>query len=167
MPTPSTSLDELCSDPGTAPTSWDDTLRALEDAELFWIATVRRTGQPHMTPLVAVWLDDALHFCTGEAEQKAVNLRNNQNVILLTGCNRWKDGLDVVVEGRACRITDRSTLAKLSRLWARKWDGRWEYEPGDDGFGGEGSETVLVFSVQPTKVLAFAKGTFSATRHVF
>ena len=166
MLSPTTSLDEVCSDPGATPTTWDDTRRALEDAQLFWIATVRSAGQPHMTPLVAVWLDDALHFCTGEAEQKAVNLRDNQNVILMTGCNGWEGGLDVVVEGRASRVTDRTTLARLSKLWATKWDGRWEYEPGADGFGGEG-ESVLVFSVRPRKVLAFAKGAFGATRHVF
>jgi hypothetical protein len=43
-------------------------------------------------PLVAVWLDDAIHFATGRGEQKAVNLRTNQNVILTTGCNDWEQG---------------------------------------------------------------------------
>jgi hypothetical protein len=119
-----------------------------------------------MTPLVAVWVDEALHFCTGEAEQKAVNLRGNQNVILMTGCNRWDGGLDVVVEGQAIRVTDRSTVQRLAEAWARKWDGRWEYEPDDGGFKGEG-EGIQVFSVRPAKVFAFAKGNFSHTRHMF
>jgi general stress protein 26 len=167
MTTPTTKLDTVFSDPGTTATSWDDTREALEAAELFWIATVRADGRPHMTPLVAVWLDDAVHFCTGEAEQKAVNLRGNQNVILMTGCNQWDGGLDVVVEGQAVRVTDRSTLERLAEVWARKWDGRWEYEPGDDGFEGDENEGVLVFSVRPAKVFAFAKGNFSHTRHVF
>ena len=105
MTTPTTELDAIFSDPGTTATSWEDTRRTLEAAELFWIATVRTDGRPHMTPLVAVWLDDALHFCTGEVEQKAVNLRGNQNVILMTGCNQWDGGLDVVVEGPAVRVT--------------------------------------------------------------
>ncbi len=28
-------------------------------------STVRPDGRPHVTPLLAVWADDALHFCTG------------------------------------------------------------------------------------------------------
>jgi nitroimidazol reductase NimA-like FMN-containing flavoprotein (pyridoxamine 5'-phosphate oxidase superfamily) len=164
MTTPTTKLDEIFSDPGATATSWEDTRKALEGAELFWIATVRADGRPHMTPLVAVWLDDALHFCTGDVEQKAVNLRSNQNVILMTGCNRWDGGLDVVVEGQAVRVTDRSTLERLAAAWARKWDGRWEYEADDNGFKGNG---VLVFAVRPARVFAFAKGNFSHTRHLF
>lgn len=35
---------------------------------------MRADGRPHVTPLVAVWLDGAPHFSTGPAEQKAVNL---------------------------------------------------------------------------------------------
>src|SRR5215469_13649805 len=114
MATPTTDLDAIYSDPGATATSWEQTRETLETAELFWIATTRADGRPHMTPLVAVWLDDALHFCTGEAEQKAVNLRSNQNVILMTGCNTWDGGLDVVVEGQALRITDRGTLERLA-----------------------------------------------------
>ncbi len=98
------------------------------------------------------------HFCAGGAEQKAVNLRGNQNVILMTGCNQWDRGLDVVVEGQAVRVTDRSTLERLAEVWARKWDGRWEYEPDDGGFKGDENEGVLVFSVRLAKVFGFGKG---------
>jgi len=167
MTTPTTTLNAICSDPGATATSWEDAREALKAAELFWIATVRDDGRPHMTPLVAVWLDDALHFCTGETEQKAANLRRNQNVILLTGCNQWDGGMDVVVEGQAVRVTDRRTLERLAEAWTRKWDGRWEYEPGHDGFRGDGKESVFVFTLRPNKVFAFAKGNFSHTRHAF
>jgi len=99
MQQPVTELDTRFSDPNAVVTDWEETCRALEDAELFWITTVRNDGRPHVTPLVAVWLDDAIHFATGAGEQKAVNLRTNQNVILTTGRNEWEQGLDVVVEG--------------------------------------------------------------------
>jgi hypothetical protein len=72
-----------------------------------------------------------------------------------------------VVEGQAVRVADRGTLQGLAEVWARRWDGRWQYEPADGGFQGDGNEIVLVFSVRPTKVLAFAKGNFSHTRHTF
>ncbi len=114
-----------------------------------------------------MWLDDALHFCTGEAEVKAINLRSNHNVILMTGCNSWESGQDVVVEGQAVRVTERDSLQRLAAAWARKWDGRWEYEVGASGFQGDEHDDVLVFSVRPAKVFAFAKGEFSHTRHLF
>jgi len=98
-----------------------------------------------------------------------VNLRTNQNVILTTGCNQWERGFDVVVEDEAVQVRDESVLERLAETWATKWDGRWHYEVHDGSFRHEGgSGPVLVFSVKPTKVLAFAKGTFGqTTRHRF
>ena len=95
-------------------TAWEDTRRVLETAELSWISTVRADGRPHVTPLVAVWLDGALCFCTGAGEQKAVNLRGNPHVVLTTGCSRWESGLDVVVEGEAVQVTDDERLRRLA-----------------------------------------------------
>ena len=120
-------------------------------------------------PLVAVWADGAIHFCTGAAEQKAINLRASPHVILMTGCNQWDAGLDVVVEGDAVQVTGRDRLKRLAEAWTTKWDGRWQYAVGDDCFHHDevDPEKIFVFSVTPTKVLAFAKGTFSHTSHRF
>ena len=168
MTTPVTSLDQRFSDPAAAATSWDTTRRALETAEMFWISTVRADGRPHVTPLVAVWADGALYFCTGGAEQKALNLRANPHVVLTSGGNGWDEGLDVMVEGDAVLVTDSGTLSRLARAWAAKWDGRWHFQVRDGSFHHEGGgEPVLVFGVAPAKVLAFTKGTFSHTRHRF
>jgi nitroimidazol reductase NimA-like FMN-containing flavoprotein (pyridoxamine 5'-phosphate oxidase superfamily) len=166
MSSPATSLDSRFSDPDAGPTSWDDTVRVLESAELFWITTVRADGRPHVTPLVAVWLDGAIHFCTGDTEQKALNLRINPHVVLTTGCNSWDHGLDVVVEGDAVQVTDDETLKRLAEAWRTKWDGRWQFDWRGGTFHHEVGE-ALVYAVVPTKVLAFGKGTFSHTRHRF
>jgi general stress protein 26 len=167
MNTASGELDARFSDPGAVATDWDETRRVLEAAELFWISTVRADGRPHVTPLVAVWLEGAIHFTTGDGEQKRVNLRGNPHVILTTGCNRWDQGLDVVVEGDAVRQTDQGMLERLAAAWATKWTGRWQFEARDGCFHHPGGGSALVFSVTPTKVLAFAKGTFGVTRHRF
>jgi general stress protein 26 len=167
MTQPTTKLDTRFSDAGATPTSWDDTVRELERAELFWITTVRADGRPHVTPLVAVWLDGAIHFSTGAAEQKALNLRANRHVILSTGCNRWDRGLDVVVEGDAVQVTDDTTLQRLADGWRTKWDGRWRYEARQGSFGHEDGGEALVFAVAPAKVLVFGKGTFTHTSHQF
>src|SRR3954466_7931187 len=128
MRQPLTELDARFSDQDAVATDWEETRRALEEAELFWISTVRADGRPHVTPLVAVWLDDAIHFATGPDEQKAINLQTNAHVILTTGCNTWDRGLDVVVEGDAVRVTDDAVLERLAKCWTTKWDGRWHYE---------------------------------------
>ena len=168
MEQPVTDLDARFSDQNAVATDWEETRRVLDNAELFWITTVRVDGRPHVTPLVAVWLDEAIHFATGAHEQKAVNLRTNQNVILTTGCNEWEQGLDVVVEGVAVQVIDERVLARLAKSWAAKWDGRWHYDVDERGFRHEGgSDPVLVFAVKPAKVFAFAKGTFGQTRHLF
>jgi general stress protein 26 len=167
MNQPMTQIDPRFSDSNAVATGWDETRRVLEAAQLFWICTVRADGRPHLTPLVAVWLDDAVHFATGAAEQKAINLRGNSHVILATGCNEWDRGLDVVVEGDAVRVTDDATLVRLAEAWTKKWDGQWQYKAFDGAFHHEDGGEALVFAVRPSKVLAFSKGQFSHTRHRF
>lgn len=151
MSEPTTALDPRFSDAGAEPTTWHDTVRALEAAELFWITTVRADGRPHVSPLIAVWLDEAIHFSTGATEQKAVNLRANPHVILTTGCNQWDRGLDVVVEGDADHVDDEDKLKRLADAWRTKWDGRWQYEARAGEFHHEVG-AALVFTVAPTKI---------------
>jgi len=170
MTAPVTTLDPRFSDPKAAATEWQETRKILAEAELFWLTTVRADGRPHVTPLVAVWLDGAAHFCTGTGEQKAVNLAANPQVVLSTGCNSWDSGLDVMVEGTAVRVTDEAQLRRLAQAWTAKWDGRWQYTVRDGAFRHSedpDAGAIPVFAVRPDKVLAFAKGAFSHTRHKF
>jgi len=177
MQDPVTELDARFSDPAATPTPWATTEAVLDGAQISWLTTVRPDGRPHVTPLVTVWLDGAVHFCTGPSEQKALNLAANPNVVMTTGCNTWDEGLDVMVEGPVERVTDLATLRRLAAAWATRWDGQWKFEPIEGGFvdehadagdeaRGDGSDgPVLVFAVRATKVLAFGKGTFSHTRY--
>jgi predicted pyridoxine 5'-phosphate oxidase superfamily flavin-nucleotide-binding protein len=99
----------------------------LETAELLWLSTVRADGRPHVTPVVAAWSEEAIWFSTGADEQKFANLRDNQQVVLTTGCNRWDQGVDVVVEGDAVRVTDDTVLERVAGAFTAKWDGRWQF----------------------------------------
>src|SRR5437016_14205359 len=119
---PAAELDARFSDPNASATPWDRVEHTIDGAELFWISTVRTDGRPHVTPLPAVWRDGALYFCTGPGEQKALNLRANDQCALTTGDNRWKAGVDVVVEGRAERVTDDALLRALAAMWKTKDD---------------------------------------------
>lgn len=168
MNDPVIDLDPRYSDDGQIPTSWSHTRSVLRTAQLFWIATVRDDGRPHVVPLVAVWLDDVLYFSSGEEEQKTVNLRHHDRVALTTGSDHWYAGLDVVVEGRAEPVTDPAVLARVAAAWDAKWDGFWgEYTVTDGGFGTPSGGFARVYAVRPLKILAFGRGPagFSQTRY--
>ena len=168
-------LDPPYSQAGATATEWPTVQAILEAADTCWLTTVRADGRPHVTPLVAVWHGTSMYFCTGEAEQKAVNLRSNQHVALTTGCNGWQEGTDVVVEGVAQRITDDALLTELAASWATKWDGSWQFQVRDGAFehdaGGPDADGVdhgraIVFGIEIAKVLSFDKERGAATRHV-
>ena len=95
-----------------------------------------------------------------------MNISGNLRVALTTGVNRWKEGLDIVVEGIAVRVTDDRRLQTLADLWREKYGGDWDFTV-DDGMFHEGGGEAVVFEVTPTKVLAFAKGQFAQTRYRF
>ena len=160
-------LVERFSDPGVRPTPWSQVETVLESAELFWLSTVRSDGRPHVAPLPAVWHEGRLHFCTGADEQKAVNIERNPQVALTTGNDRWKEGIDVVVEGAAERIEDDSRLQVLADLWRSKYSGDWDYKVGNGVFIHDDGGQAIVFEVSPVKVLSFAKGRFAQTRYRF
>ncbi|AGB21107.1 pyridoxamine-phosphate oxidase [Mycobacterium sp. JS623] len=147
----------------TEPVDWQQVSEALAGAELYWLTTVRHDGRPHTTPLVGAWVDDGFVFCTGPEEQKARNLAHGTAVTVTTGVNTWNDGLDVVVEGNAERLTGLDTLTPLADRIREKYDGEWDFTPNDNGFG-HGPHIAYVFRVAPLKVLAFAKSPHGQTR---
>src|SRR5215213_10814208 len=97
---PAPELDPQFSSDGASPTPWAEARGRLQNAEVYWLSTVRPDGRPHVTTLLSVWLDGALYFTTGPEERKARNLEHNAHCILTTGCNAM-EGLDMVVEGEA------------------------------------------------------------------
>jgi nitroimidazol reductase NimA-like FMN-containing flavoprotein (pyridoxamine 5'-phosphate oxidase superfamily) len=157
------------------PVSWQQVSETLTAAELYWLTTVRRDGRPHITPLVGAWVDSpddpAFVFCTGPEEQKAQNLDHSPSVAVTTGVNTWNDGLDVIVEGVAERVTGLDAVTTLADVIREKYNGEWDFSPSGDGFGhsdGSGdSHIAYVYRVPPAKVLAFAKSPHGQTAFRF
>ncbi|HZD70225.1 MAG TPA: pyridoxamine 5'-phosphate oxidase family protein [Actinomycetes bacterium] len=163
---PTAELHEGFSQPDATARPWAEVADVLSKSEMFWLSTVRHDGRPHVTPLPAIWLDGALHFCTGAGEQKAKNLESNPRCILTTGTSQLRSGLDVVVEGAAVRVTDEAQLQRLAAMWKSKLD--WPFEVADGAFRDADGRRGLVFGVAPTKVLSFGKGEpYSQTRYRF
>lgn len=147
---------------------WSEATRALGSAETYWLATVRPEGRPHVTPLIAVWQDRALYFCTGADERKAKNHKRNPHCVITTGRNELDEGLDLVVEGEAAKMSDEATLQRAADAYASKYEPMWHITVRDGGvFTGEGGNQAVVYQVTPTKAFGFGRGTFSQTRWRF
>jgi nitroimidazol reductase NimA-like FMN-containing flavoprotein (pyridoxamine 5'-phosphate oxidase superfamily) len=157
------------SSPGAVPTTWARGRAALKDAESYLLTTVRPDGRPHVTPLVGIWLNGSLHFCTGPDERKAKNLEQNPQCILTTG-NDSLEGFDVVLEGRAERVGDEAERREIADTFEAKYGphfaegGTWS-GLGDAMRSGE----ILLYRVVPAKIFGFEKGErqYSQTRWRF
>jgi uncharacterized pyridoxamine 5'-phosphate oxidase family protein len=161
---PITTLQPQFSSEGATSTAWIDALDLLDSSRIYWLATVRPDGRPHVTPLFSVLVDGVLFFCTGPGERKAKNLAANSQCAIMTGCNQV-EGLDVVVEGEAVRVLDEPRLQRIAAQYASKYN--WHYRVSDGVLTGPVGE-VLVFEVQPTTAFGFGKGEhFSQTRWRF
>jgi len=158
-------LDADFSSPGADATPWAEARDQLEAAGIFWLSTVRPDGRPHVTPLIAIWLDDAPWFVTGPSERKALNLSSNSQCILTTGCNNLNEGLDVVVEGEAVPVTDKATIQRVAETFSAKYPDPFKFTVGDlHGGGGD----ALVFRIEARKVFGFRHMPLSSqTRWLF
>ncbi len=163
---PVTELDARYSGEDATPTGWAEAQGRLADAQVYWLSTVRPDGRPHVTPLLSVWLDGALYFCTGPDERKAKNLAGNPHCVLTTGSNALDEGLDLVVEGDAARLSDEAALGRIADAYEKKYGSDWHFDVRDGAFYGEGGQ-ALVFEVAPTTAFGFGKGQFSQTRWRF
>jgi nitroimidazol reductase NimA-like FMN-containing flavoprotein (pyridoxamine 5'-phosphate oxidase superfamily) len=167
---PVAELHSQFSSADATPTPWAEGREHLEKAEVSWLTTVRPDGRPHVTPLLSVWLDGALYFSTGPDERKAKNLAHNPYCVLTTGRNTLDDGIDLVVEGEAEKVSDESELRSVADTYESKYgahftapEGTWS-GLGDAIRGGD----VLVYRVAPAMAFGFGKGKqFSQTRWRF
>jgi nitroimidazol reductase NimA-like FMN-containing flavoprotein (pyridoxamine 5'-phosphate oxidase superfamily) len=169
-------LDGRFSSPGATPRAWAEAVEVLEDAEMFWLSTVRADGRPHVVPLIAIWAGDALYFSTGYDEQKARNLGANAQCVLSTGRNSLaEESMDVVIEGEAARVTDEATLRRIAARYVEKYGEDWRYDVEDGGFRHaadtpreDHTSLAMVFAVKPVTVFGFGRGAgFSQTRWRF
>jgi len=165
-PTPTSEIDARYGDHDAPATPWATVEQALTGAELYWLTSIRPSGGPHMTPLIGVYADGALHFCTGPEEQKARNIAADPAVLMSTGANTLHTGLDIAVEGTATPVTDDGGLRALAAAWEHKYGAEWHFDVADGAFIHTAGRAE-VFRVEPTRAYAFGKDPYSHTRYRF
>jgi nitroimidazol reductase NimA-like FMN-containing flavoprotein (pyridoxamine 5'-phosphate oxidase superfamily) len=149
------------------PTNWAAARHRLAEGEWYWLATVRPDGRPHVMPLLAVWLDDALYFVAGAATRKAKNLAHNSHCVIAVAT------IDAhfVVEGKAMKVREEAKLQRVASVYASKYE--WHVTVRDGAFYGDGAPTAgpppyEVYEVTPTIAFGFGTDeTFSPTRWRF
>ena len=101
---------------GAAPIPWSRALKQLEAGTggSYWLATTKLDGRPHVAAVGALWVDGKIYFVTGARTRKGRNLTANPDCVLSVSLT----GIDLVVEGRAVRVTDRPTLLRLAERYA-------------------------------------------------
>jgi hypothetical protein len=84
----------------------------------FWLSTSGPDGKPHVAGIGALWIDDRVWFTSGERTRKSRNLAANPACAVAVSLA----GLDLVIEGRAVRVTDPGSLERLAAVYrAQGW----------------------------------------------
>ena len=172
---PVVELQPWFSSDDATPTAWTAARERLERADVYWLATVCPDGRPHVSLLLSVGLDGALYLCTGPDERKAKNLARNPHCILATRCNALDEGLDLVVEGAAVRVTDAAWLRRLADTYESKYGSGWRFAVRDgalyhdpESLRGTDTGEALVYEVAASTAFGFGKGeSFSQPRWRF
>ena len=107
---------------------WSRALAALGTGSLgpeipCFLGTVRPNGRPHAAGVGVAECDGELYFTSGAATRKSRNLGANPACTL----SLRLDGLDLVLEGEAHRVTDAEVLAEVAAVFrAGGWPARVE-----------------------------------------
>lgn len=79
-------------------------------------------GAPHASGVGAMWSDGQLYFVSGPGTRKSRDLAKQPAASLSIGL----DGIDLVFEGSARRVTDSATLQRIANEY--RDDGGWPVE---------------------------------------
>jgi hypothetical protein len=94
----------------------------------FWLTTLNDDGSAHVTSVGALWHAGACWFQTGQRTRKAKNVARDSRCAISVATK----GFDVMISGKARRVTDPKVVAEIAALWAQ---GGWPARPDDTGTG--------------------------------
>jgi nitroimidazol reductase NimA-like FMN-containing flavoprotein (pyridoxamine 5'-phosphate oxidase superfamily) len=141
---------------GTLPWSWAE--ERLRDAPIYWVATVRPDGRPHVTPIWGVWVNGAFWMEGGPRTRRFRNLRDNPAAVVTI--ERGDDAL--ILEGQARLVTQLD-----EPLVERLLTGYRKYIP-THGYEAERANWAAgIWRVTPRKVLGWSRFPADTTRWTF
>jgi Pyridoxamine 5'-phosphate oxidase len=104
-------------DPGLV-IPWSEARHRLEDNDgFYWFTTIRPSGQPHVRPVLAVWVDGVLCSTSNRSTRKGRNLSGSTRCTVAMA----RDGIDLVVEGTAGWVDDEALLQRIAEAYHSKY----------------------------------------------
>lgn len=103
--------------PGTEPLTWDEVRQLFAAERSYWLATTRPDGLPHVRPMLAVWVGDMIYSTTSPGARKGRNLEYRAQCSLAARA----PAVDIVVEGPAAWVDDRSRLEQVAAAYDSKY----------------------------------------------
>jgi hypothetical protein len=137
-------------------TSWEvarDRLANPEEQRTSWLATTRPDGRPHLVPVIAFWIEGAIHIVAGEGTRKARNLAADGRCVIATSSTTLPS-LDIVVEGRADPLIEGDAVGHIAEVLSASG---WPLEAKGDKVYGPNAPTAgpppyTIFRIVPSKV---------------
>src|SRR5262245_49485904 len=93
----------------------------------FFLGTTRPDGRPHSAGVGALWHDGYLYLVSGPTTRKSRNLAANPACTISVRL----EGIDIILEGEAKRVTDQPTLEQAAQLYR---ESGWPAEADGDAF---------------------------------
>jgi hypothetical protein len=117
---------------GTGPLEWTRARDHLasgpgQPGNICFLTTTRPDGRPHAANVGAIWIDGDMYFTSGPGTQKSKNLAANPAAAFAIKA----EGLDLVLNGEASRVTD---PAMLETAAAKYRNIGWPVEVEGDAF---------------------------------
>ena len=128
---------------GLIPWPWAE--ERLKSARVYFVATVRPDGRPHVMPVWGIWMDSAFHFCTSPTSRKVRNLAANPHCVV-----HIEPGEEtVIVEGNAEEVKGREQWARFIETYDLKYDWHnWDLE-----------NSQAIYTVRPTVAFGILEDT--------
>ena len=144
--------------------SWDEVSAAIGAQQTYLVSTVGSEAEPHVVPVLGLWLDERLYFNSSNAARKVRNLAANNRIAI----SAVAEHSDYVLRGTARPVYEVELLQRVADAFPSKYTW-WHSEVRDGRFvAPDDDQPRTVFEVTPALVLAFGReGGLSASRWDF
>ena len=136
---------------------WADVERRLESASVYWFASTRPDGRPHVVPRDGTWLDGGLYYGGSPETVHYRNVTHDPSVAVHIG-----DGHEAIIVEGDVEIEKKPTQAMAARLSDASFAKYPQYGRMDPR-----NYMAGVSVVRPRRVLAWTSFTENATRFRF
>jgi nitroimidazol reductase NimA-like FMN-containing flavoprotein (pyridoxamine 5'-phosphate oxidase superfamily) len=134
---------------------WSRAEELLAGAPLYWLATVRPDGRPHVAPIWGAWVDKSFYFQGAPTSRWARNLGENPTATV----HIERESDVVIVDGIVEHlVTDAALAARLLDAWKTKY-GELQHPPR--------AETIGILRLKPRTARAWGPSLHDGARWVF